>query len=70
MYSVWDDDTTSDELIANIYEKFSALQKNSTKLRWYNMYGAWENKNAKAIETAIKATKEAYKIAKRVRLRK
>eukprot|EP01036_Dinobryon_divergens_P025584 gene25584-34147_t len=64
-FSVWDDDTTSDELIANIYEKFSALQKNSTKLRWYNMYGAWENKNAKAIETAIKATKEAYKIAKR-----
>ena len=68
MYSVWDNDSTGDELIANIYEKFGIIQKSGKELRWYNMYGARENKTGKVMENVLKAGKEAYKKAKRVSL--
>ena len=62
MYSVWDNDSMGDELIANIYEKFGIIQKSGKELRWYNMYGARENK------TGENVLEEAYKVVKRVSL--
>ena len=63
MYSVWDNDSMGDELIANIYEKFGIIQKSGKELRWYNMYVARENKTGKVIENVWE---EACKIAKRL----